>query len=439
MAQMADAAPLPDLAPVGNPAPVDDPAPDLRALRTVVTAVLVRQYGAHQLDLVEDAVQDALVAAVRRWPMHGMPGNPTGWLVQVGRNRIRDAMRRSVREESVDMAARAVLPLVTPPDDSEPALAPLADDQMRLILTCCHPSLRAESRVALTLRCVGGLRVEEIARALRADPRAVAQRIVRAKRTLRDVRATFVAPDEASLPVRIDDALAVIYAIFAEGHGPTAGEAMVRSDLCGEAIRLTSILLDAPRTALPVVHALHALLLFTAARLPERERDGAVVTLAAQDRTRWDRELIGRAFRHLERAMAGARLTRYHVEAEIAALHAGAPSWAATPWLRVLDSYDRLFRLVPTAVVALAREIARAESGDVPGAFAALGVLEAEATGHPWPDLHAARGELAARLGRTDEARAAYAAALSCTLTAPVRAHLVARRDALPESADPVG
>lgn len=401
-----------------------------------IVAALTRAMGPAELDLIDDAVQEALVAALRTWSIRGVPDNPAGWLVKVARNRARDELRRRARHTRVgdDDASSSAGGAACLTDDASSTdvdafdadeTPVLADDRLRLVFTCCHPALSPDSRVALTLKCVSGFGVDEIARALRADARAVAQRLVRAKRTLRDVRAEFAAPEADELPERLDDVFAVVYAIFNEGHTATAGDALFRRELCEEALRLQELLVAWTPTAAPESHALLALMLLTTARLPARLDAGRVVRLDRQDRARWDRRLIERGFDHLARAASGERLTRYHIEAEIAALHAQAPAYASTDWARVVDAYDRLVRLAPTPMAHLARAIAMAERGDVRAAHAAVVALTRDAGLASMPEVHAARAELARRLGRSEEAARAYRTALQLPSPDPVRHHLV--------------
>lgn len=408
--------------------PPDSPWDDPRWFREVasnVTAMLLRLYGAHQLDIVEDAVQDAFVAAVRTWPLAGMPANPTGWLVHTARNRLRDAHRR--RKHEVD----APLALAEPSGIDERELTPLEDDQVQLLFACCHPSLSAESRVALTLKVVAQFSVEEVARALHADTRAVAQRLVRARRLLRDARITWQMPAASELPVRLDDVLAVCYAMFSEGHLATEGDALVRMDLCHEAIRCLERLVAWPPTATPEAHALLALCCFAAARVPARVGDVVWRSLAEQDRRRWDRALLSRGLRALDRAAAGAHISRYHIEAEIAGLHSFAPTYAETPWPAIVSAYDRLLAIVPSRAAALARAIALAEAGDAQGAWDALEALSRVSSVEQWANWHVARAEVAERRGDIAAAIAALDQALACTLPAPAQRHLAQRRSTL--------
>ena len=399
-----------------------------RRVASEATAMLLRLYGAHQLDLVEDAVQDAFVSAVRVWPMAGMPANPTGWLVHTARNRLRDAHRRRKNERDFELSEVTA----SPPGDIAFDVSPLADDQVQLLFACCHPALSAESRVALTLKTVAQLSVEEIARALHADTRAVAQRLVRAKHALRESRAEWRMPSPNELPDRLDDVLAVCYAMFSEGHAATGGDAAVRVDLCNEAIRLLEFLVNWPDTATPDAHALLALCCFTAARVPARVSSAQGVddwtSLADQDRQRWDRGLIMRGLRAFDRASSGTRVSRYHVEAEIASLHSLAPSYAATPWPRIVDAYERLLRIVPSRAAELSQAIAIAESGDLDAAWASLQRLGKSVRFGEWPNWLVACADIAERRGDVAAAIAAYDGAIASNLPEPVRRHLTARR-----------
>jgi RNA polymerase sigma-70 factor (ECF subfamily) len=408
-------------------APWDNPL-WFRQVASEVTAMLLRLYGAHQLDLVEDAVQDAFVSAVRVWPQGGVPANPTGWLVHTARNRLRDAHRRRKHERDLELSE----PQTASRDDLAFDASPLADDQVQLLFACCHPALSAESRVALTLKTVAQLSVEEIARALHADTRAVAQRLVRAKNTLRESRAEWRMPSPNELPERVDDVLSVCYAMFSEGHAATGGDAAVRVDLCNEAIRLLEFLVNWPDTATPDAHALLALCCFTAARVPARVSSAQGVddwtSLADQDRRRWDRGLIMRGLRAFDRASSGTHLSRYHVEAESASLHSLAPSYAETPWLRIVAAYERLLHITPSRAAALAQAIAIAESGDLDAAWRSLQRLGKSVRVGEWPNWLVACAEIAERRGDIAAAITAYDGAIESSLPDPVRRHLAARR-----------
>jgi RNA polymerase sigma-70 factor (ECF subfamily) len=411
---------------------------DPRAFREAaarVTAQLLRRYGSAALPKVEDAVQDAFVAAARTWPVSGIPTAPLAWLSRVAQRRFLDRQRADKRllweaNAGIDQ------PAAESADDSDHE--GVRDDQLRLLFLCCHPALSPESRVALTLKCAAQLSVDEIARLLRADSTAVAQRLVRAKRTLRDVRPTFVVPPPAEIPQRLNDVLGVCYALFAEGHLATQGDALVRPELCHEALRLLLLLVSWPATARAETHALLALLCLTAARLPARhwqDQHGAwvAISLREQDRTQWNRQLMARGMRALAAAAQGTTYSRYHAEAEIAALHTLAESWEATPWARIVEAYDRLLRTAPHPAARLSRWVAMAEWG---AADEALAEIEAdtetlEAQMGSWPEWPATLALLYAQTGQRDRADAAYARALQGTVPDPVRQYWTAARSRL--------
>ena len=396
-----------------------------RSAAAALTAVLLRKYGTGQWDTVEDAVQDAFVAAARTWPVSGAPTVPLAWLTRVAHRRYLDRLRAGRRLVADDGQADQV---ASPEPDDTANETPLGDDQLRLLFMCCHPALSADSRVALTLKCVAQLSVPEIARLLRAEESAVAQRLVRAKRTLRDARASFVVPSAAEVPIRLDDVLTVCYALFAEGHLATGGDLLVRGDLCQEALRLVTILTQWPETAQPHTHALLALLCFTAARLPARADGDDVVSLREQDRSRWDARLIARGVRALDASASGAQFTRYHAEAEIAAAHSLSRSWTDTPWAVIVAAYDRLLTIAPSPMARLSRLVALAECGEV---SQALDALEADATmfAH-WPEWHAVHGTLRARAGEYERAVDAFNAALALPASLPVRRYWTRQREA---------
>jgi len=407
-----------DLAPNDTGHIIADPRA-FRAAAAQITAILTRRCGPPHLERIDDAVQDAFAAAARRWPLTGVPRDAIAWLTRVAQRRYLDrtrADRRLAHAPEALSAAACPLPLERG-ETFDPA--PLADDQLRLLFLCCHPALSASSRVALTLKCVAQFSVDEIARLLRADPQAVAQRLVRAKRTLRDTRATFVVPEPSDLPARLHDVHAVCYAIFAEGHQATGGELHVRPELCAEAIHLVHQLLRWSATDTPAGRALLAMMLLTAARLPARSSDGTPVPLAAQDRTQWDRQLIARGMRAFAASANGATLSRYHLEAQIAAAHATAATYADTPWQRIIAAYDQLREVAPSPMVELARAMAIAESGDVTAALAATHALPDSV--HQWPEWHATCATLYARAHRTNEAISHWHQAIALTASRPVQ------------------
>lgn len=392
-----------------------------------LTAALARRLGPAHLDAAEDIVHDALVQALRTWPFRGVPDDPRAWLVRVAHNRALDAARR-------DAVLRRKLPALElwVRDAAVPgagADGPLGDDELALVFACCHPAVPREAGVALALKTVAGFGVGEIARAFVAEEAAIAQRLVRARRRLRAGDVAIAVPEHpAELAARLPAVLDTLYLLFNEGYGAHGGDALVRRDLCAEAVRLALLVAGHPATAGPAAHALVALMLFHAARLDTRTGEtGDVVLLGDQDRSRWDRGLIGRAFHHLALAGTGDVLTRHHLEARIASYHAIAPSLRDTDWRGVLQAYDALAGLVPTPVVRVHRAVA---VGMVHGAPAALDALDAVADApamrrYLW--FHAARAHWLQRAGRRAEAAAAYRRARMLAAVEPARRFLDAR------------
>jgi len=387
---------------------------------------LCRALGAHELDLAEEVVQDALLKALRIWPYEGVPRDPEAWIFRVAKNRALDVLRRRDRvEESVGPERLA---LIAPPAPEAPGAF---DDELAMLLMCCHPALPFDARVALTLRTVGGLSTDEIAAAFLTSRATVQQRIVRAKRAVAERGVTLELPADGLTRERRESVLAVLYLMFNEGYAASEGDALVRAELCGEAIRLARILADHPVLGDPEVDALLALLLFQASRLPAREgEDGSLVLLTEQDRARWDRALVAEGFRRLERATGADLLTRWHLEAGIASGHAAAPSWEETDWARILDLYDLLAEVAPSPVVALNRAVALAMARGASAGLEALDAIDPAAL----PGYHllpAARGHLLALAGRREEAAVETRRALMACRTRPVRAYLERRIEEL--------
>ncbi|MDP9374168.1 MAG: sigma-70 family RNA polymerase sigma factor [Chloroflexota bacterium] len=394
-----------------------------------VVATLTRIFGPQHLDLVEDVVQDTLIKALRQWPYRGIPDNPGGWIMRVAKNGALDALRR---ERSLRDRGEAIARLLAerpggdgPADDALDS--ELRDDQLRMMFTCCHPALSREARVALTLKTLGGFGVPEIARAFLASENAIAQRLVRAKRLLREGVIPPVVPDAGELPARLDSVLDVLYLLYNEGYGAHSGEELIRHELCAEAIRLTDLLARHPAGDRPKVHALLALMLLQASRLPARlDAGGDLLLLEDQDRARWDRRMIALGLQALARSATGDELTEYHLQAEIAARHAVAPSYTATDWPRILDAYDALVRLTPSPVVALNRAVAVAM---VRGPRAGLAeVARVRAAGGGTIDgyylLHATAAELHRRAGDPGGGRDGFERALRLVATGPERRFL---------------
>ena len=391
-------------------------------------AVLVRLLG--DIDAAEEAVQEAFVAAVRRWPAEGVPPSPAGWIVTTARNRAIDRWRReSTRDDRHAEASR--LQTVLQPDPAPEEDGTVPDDRLRLIFTCCHPALALPARVALTLRLLGGLTTPEITAGFLVPEATMAQRLVRAKAKIRDARIPYRVPTEAELPDRLPAVLAVVYLVFTEGHTASSGNRPVRDDLAQEAIRLGRVLAELMPDE-PEVQGLLALMLLTEARRPARVGpDGAPVLLPDQDRGRWDAALVAEGHELVRRCLRRGRPGPYQLQAAIQAVHADAGTADATDWAQILQLYDSLLVMAPTPVVALNRAVAVAE---VHGAAAGLEAL----AGVDLPRSHllpAVRADLLRRLGRAHEARVAYDAALALAANENDRVFLRRRRDDYPAAA----
>ena len=388
-----------------------------------VLATLIRLLG--DFDLAEEALHDAFRAALDQWPRDGVPGNPRAWLVSAGRFKAIDNLRRRARFEALeDMGDRADLAV-----EDRAAWADeetVEDDRLRLIFTCCHPALSAEAQIALTLREVCGLTTEEIARAFLTPAPTLAQRIVRAKAKIRDARIPYQVPTQGELPERLDAVLRVIYLVFNEGYAASSGASLTRHDLSSEAIRLGRLLVE----LLPEPEAtglLALMLLHESRRAARTSASGELILLDDQDRTLWDRQQIAEGTRLVERALGSRRAGPYSIQAAIAAVHAGAPTAAATDWAEIVGLYDALLRADPSPVVELNRAVAVSMRD---GPAAGLPLVDAILDRGDLLDYrlaHSTRAELCRRLGRTQEARSSFERALSLTRQEPERRFLERR------------
>ncbi|MEP9363081.1 sigma-70 family RNA polymerase sigma factor [Nocardioides sp. CN2-186] len=384
-----------------------------------VVASLVRRLG--DIDLAEEAAAEALLVALERWPVDGVPPNPGGWLTTTARNGAIDRIRRESRRDAKHQAA-----LMLDDDTPHEPTGIVEDDRLRLMFTCCHPALAPEARVALTLRLLGGLTVLEIAQAFLVPETTMAQRITRAKKKIKDAHIPFRVPAAADLTSRLDGVLAVVYLVFNEGYLATSGDAPIREDLTAEAIRLgrvlRSLLPDEPEVA-----GLLALMLLTESRRTTRVAGGELITLLEQDRGGWDRALIAEGHALVRECLARNRPGHYQLLAAINAVHTDAPAAADTDWGQVVALYTQLQAISPSPIVALNRAVAIAELDGPEVALAEVDRLPLT-TYHAW---HATRADLLRRLGRSAEARAAYDAAIDATENDAERAYLSRRRGSL--------
>jgi RNA polymerase sigma-70 factor (ECF subfamily) len=383
-------------------------------------AVLVRVFG--DIDVAEEAVQDAFTTAVQRWPATGLPPSPAGWIITTARNRAIDRLRRESSRDDRHAQAALLHARQEPVDEGA-----VGDDRLRLIFSCCHPALSTGAQVALTLRLLGGLTTTEIASAFLVPEATMAQRLVRAKGKICDARIPYRVPSEKDLPSRLGAVEAVIYLIFNEGYTASSGDRLVREDLCAEAIRLGR-LLDALMPGEPEVMGLLALMLLIESRRAARTSpDGDLVLLADQDRSLWDRALIGEGQDIVRRCLRRNRPGPYQIQAAINAVHSDAAVASATDWWQILQLYNQLLELAPSPVVALNRAVAVAE---VEGPDAGLTLVDGLDLGG-YRLFHAIRADLLRRLGRNAEAAMAYDAALSRTENAAERDFLQRSRDEL--------
>jgi RNA polymerase sigma-70 factor (ECF subfamily) len=392
-----------------------------RSQSRAVFATLIRLLG--DFDLAEEALQTAFAAALEQWPREGLPANPRAWLVSTGRFKAIDALRRRARLNSSSLESVEELEAVP---DSEIDQPEIEDDRLRLIFTCCHPALPPDAQVALTLREVCGLTTEEIARAFLTSAPTIAQRIVRAKAKIRDARIPYEVPARDELPNRLDIVLRVIYLVFNEGYATSVGTSLTRTDLSSEAIRLGRLFLQLLHD--PEAEGLLALMLLHESRRPARTTaDGELILLEDQDRSLWNPELIAEGIGLVRHAFASRRLGPYTVQAAISALHAEAPSSAATDWSEIIGLYGLLLRIDPSPVVELNQAVAIAMRDGPAAGLSRIEGLLAKGDLNDYPLAYSAKAELCRRAGRLEDARASFEQALALTRQEPQRRFLQKR------------
>lgn len=382
-----------------------------------MVAMLTRVLGFDHLQLAEDAMQEALLKAMRNWGLGGVPRDPSAWLMRVAKNRALDVVRREANFRSKEKELTALLeerPISSPEEchfEDE-----IRDDQLRLIFACCHPELPREAQVALTLKTLCGFGEKEIAAAFLTSNAAIAKRLVRARQKIRQTRIALEIPTGADLGTRLDAVLQTLYLLFNEGYKASHGADLIRKELCDEAIRLVGILVEHPAGDRPRTHALLALMLLNAARLPARaDSEGNMLLLAEQDRSLWDRTMIARGLWHLEKSAAGEEVSEFHLQAGIACCHCAAPTYEATDWQRILALYDSLIEMNSSPVVALNRAVAIFDVHGSDAALSALADISPREVLEGYYLYHAVMGHLRYAVGEFEEAAHSFQRALELT------------------------
>jgi RNA polymerase sigma factor (sigma-70 family) len=382
---------------------------------------LTRILGLGRLDLAEDVVQDTLCRAMESWPIHGVPENPSAWLMRAARNRAIDLIRRDEQFRYFTPELTHLLKLREELSPGTPAFQnEIRDDQLRMMFSCCHPRLSTDAQVTLILKTLCGFSVAEIANALLASEESIEKRLGRARRLFRDAGTFVEFTDAASMPERLNAVYQAIYLLFNEGYHGSQSEDTVRDELCFEAIRLALLLSEHPHGNKPATFALLALMCFHASRLQGRmDDDGALIQLEMQDRSKWDRDLIGRGFHFLEKSSAGKELSEFHLQACIASLHCAAPGYGQTDWVKIVELYDELYRISPSPIVALNRAVALGYARGPEEGLAALRKIPDSDQLREYPFYPAAQGEFLLLAGRPAKAREHFEKAVQLARTRP--------------------
>ena len=387
---------------------------------------LIRLLGVENFTLAEDVAQEALLRALHHWSMGGVPANPSAWITRVAMNLARDARRHQRMSTAKEPAVITHFELTAP----TPAVAventrEIRDDALRLLFVCCHPSLTPDAQVVLALKVLCGFSTGEIAQAFLASEAAIEKQLTRTKQRLRDANIGFVIPEGPELSTRLDGVLAALYLLFNEGYKASAGDHLIREELCREAIRLTSLLIEHPDGRTPRSHALLALMFLSAARFPTRlDEHGALLRLDDQDRSQWDQTLIERGLMQLAAAAQGSELSEYHLQAGIAAIHCLAADYASTDWMRILRHYDELNRIKPSPVVALNRAVAVAQLHGPQVALATIATIPQRDRLESHYLFHAVVGELHWRLQDHPAAATSFRRALQLAQVGPEQLYL---------------
>lgn len=398
-------------------------------------SVLTRIFGMAKLDLVEDALQVSLMRALNQWTFKGIPKNPKAWLIQVAKNHMLDRLRRDNKSVSFENEFRQTDEYASKVDFSDSVYFKdeIFEDQLQMIFACCHHSIPIDSQIALTLKTVGGFSVTEISNAFLAKKDAIAKMVVRAKKRLKDHSVSLEIPGPEKIPKRLSAVLKVLYLMFNEGYTASAGDELVRTDLCYEAIRLTKLLAKHRMTSQPKVNALMALFLFQASRLHARRADdGALLILAEQDRSLWNKQMIGEGLRYFRKSASGNEVSEYHLEAEIASYHVLSKSFSSTDWKSLIKAYEELLNRKPSPIVALNKAFAVSQIDGAEAALIEIDGLKDKTLTNYYP-FHITKGELFLQTGKYAEAIKSYKNAIQLTNNEPIKRFVRAKIKKIPD------